>query len=258
MSYHQHWLTPLATEPHHADALARLPADLPGMIRAIQGALLHADWAEAYGVVGPLPRHTLSVAERLDDIAQRHSAPLESERPPEQRSTGSCRDFALLLTAALRAKAIPARIRCGFAAYFQPHWEDHWVCQYWDAASGTWRLADAQIDAMLATRLAIGFDPADISRAQFRTAGEAWLDCRRGGEDAGHFGHGVVTGQWLMAVNVVRDHLALNGRATSDWDRWREAADVVRLLNQDHLAWLDDLAENPEQSPTKRQPDWLA
>ena len=228
------------------------------MIRAIQGVLLHADWAEAYGVTGPLPRHTLSVAERLDDIAQRKAAPLDYQRLPEQRSTGSCRDFALLLTAALRAKSIPARIRCGFAAYFQPHWEDHWVCQYWDAASGTWRLADAQIDAMLATRLAIAFDPADIPRAQFRTAGEAWLDCRKNGEDVGRFGHGAVTGQWFTAINVVRDHLALNGFVTSDWDRWREAADAVRRVDQDHLAWLDDLAGSPERAPTKRQPDWLA
>lgn len=199
---------------------------------------------------------TLSVAERLDDAMQRDPAPLGTIRPAARRSTGSCRDFALLLCAALRSKAVPARTRCGFAAYFDAAWEDHWVCEYWDAATRTWRLADAQIDAMLRQRQSIDFDAIDVPRTMFRTAGEAWLACRAG-TDPAVFGHGDVTGLWFVGVNVVRDHCALNGCKTSDWDRWREASPDRRTVQREDVALLDSLAREPMQALSQLRPNWL-
>jgi hypothetical protein len=36
-----------------------------------------------------------------------------------------------------------------FGAYFNPpKFEDHWVCEYWDAERRGWALADAQLDAV--------------------------------------------------------------------------------------------------------------
>ena len=41
----------------------------------------------------------------------------------------------------VRAQGTPARARCGFGAYFgKGRFEDHWVCEYWDAAEERWRL----------------------------------------------------------------------------------------------------------------------
>ena len=44
---------------------------------------------------------------------------------------GVCHHFALLMTAMLRAKGIPARYRCGFGAFFNaPYFEDHVLCEF--------------------------------------------------------------------------------------------------------------------------------
>jgi hypothetical protein len=60
----------------------------------------------------------------------------------------------LFLIAALRAKGIPARGRCGFGAYFNPpFFEDHWVCEYWDADKERWILVDTQFDEVWREKL---------------------------------------------------------------------------------------------------------
>jgi transglutaminase-like putative cysteine protease len=47
---------------------------------------------------------------------------------------GRCNSYALMLVSMLRANGVPARSRCGFGAYFNPpKFEDHWVCEYWNA-----------------------------------------------------------------------------------------------------------------------------
>jgi hypothetical protein len=67
-------------------------------------------------------------------------------------------------------------VRCGFATYFNRRWVDHWVCEYWDKQSRQWRLSDPQIDGVLKDRCRIEFDPKDVPRQAFLTAGQAWLD----------------------------------------------------------------------------------
>jgi hypothetical protein len=158
----------------------------------------------------------------------------------------------------LRSKGVPARLRCGFAAYFGDGWEDHWVCEYWDKQAQAWRMSDPQIDGMLKARCRIGFDPTDVPRQSFLTAGQAWLDCRGARSDPNRFGHGEVTGLWFLKVNVIRDHYALNGRETSAWDDWRTAAPSKRVVDEHEVALLDDLAARPEQQVVEVLPDWLA
>lgn len=72
------------------------------------------------------------------------------------------------------------------------------------------------------------------------------------------FGHGGATGLWFVKVNVLRDHLVLNGHETSPWDRWREAPEAQRLVREEELALLDDLAARPAQPLIDIAPDWLA
>ena len=253
--------SPMSDPGRHADVIAVLPADIRALNEIIQGVLVHADWARAYGLdetkLDAAARRTLPVAERLDDILQRDPRPLHARRPAEKRSTGTCRDFALTLCSFLRCSNVPARVRCGFAAYFAGEWEDHWVCEYWDAKTGTWRLSDPQIDHLLQQRNRIAFDPADVPRQFFMTAGEAWLKCRRAGADPQAFGHGSVTGWWFLRVNVLRDHYVLNGRETSPWDRWREAPQQNRSVPDDETALLDDLAARPEQPLIEITAHWL-
>lgn len=241
-------------------AVARLPADIGQLSRIIQGVLIHGSWLSEYGLGGgpgqANSRTTLPVAERFADVFEKHAGSLELARAPAERSVGTCRDFALMLCSMLRSKGIPARVRCGFAAYFGDGWEDHWVCESWDAASRRWRLSDPQLDDVIRSRCRIDFDPADIPRRSFRTAGEAWLDCRDGKADAATFGHGAVTGLWFMQVNVVRDHYVLNGRETSAWDGWRDAPPSARIVHDEELAAVDYLAAFPGCRVTEKVPEW--
>lgn len=244
----------------HAATVAALPTGIGALNALIQGILVHADWAQDYGLdpatLDAKARRTLLVAERLDDVHRREPLPLATRRLAEKRSTGTGRDFALMLCSFLRCRGVPARVRCGFAAYFSDGWEDHWVCEYWNAKTGSWHLSDAQIDEMFKQRNRIEFDPADVPRQAFMPAGEACLKCRRSEADPAAFGHGGVTGLWFVKINVMRDHHVLNGRETSSWDRWREAPQAKRSILDDETGLLDDLAAQPTQPFVEKAPDW--
>jgi hypothetical protein len=156
----------------------------------------------------------------------------------------------------LRGKGIPSRVRCGFAAYLGAGWGDHWVCEYWDGQVSAWRLSDAQMDEVLRKKYRILFDPADVPRAAFMTAGQAWLECRAGKHDPELFGHDDARGLWFIKVNVFRDHLSLNNREASAWDSWRDAPEKKRVVSDGEVALLDHLAAHPEQAMVESGPDW--
>jgi hypothetical protein len=235
----------------HAGLFSRLPADVVTLNEIIQGVLIHLNWVKEYGLdetrYNASARATLPIVERLSDILERDLSTLDIRRPAEKRSPGTCRDFALMLCSLLRCKGTPARVRCGFAAYFSDNWEDHWVCEYWDSATRKWLICDAQIDYILRRKLSIEFNPADVPRRCFVSAGEAWMKCRATNTDPRAFGHDSVTGIWFLKVNVFRDHYVLNNREVSPWDRWREANNSNRVVVDDELEFLDDLAAHPEQ-----------
>jgi hypothetical protein len=263
MKHVQRWLdhNSMYDPAGHAAAIAGLPSDIGVLNAIVQGLLVHSDWLTEYGLdatrLQGVSRMTLPVADRLDDILQRDGQNLQIQRPPDRRAIGTCRDFALLLCSFLRGKGVPSRVRCGFAAYFGNGWEDHWVCEYWDQNTRTWRLSDPQLDELLKARLQIGFDPRDVPRQSFVTAGQAWLDCRAEKSDPSRFGHGDVSGPWFVKVNVFRDHHVLNGRVTSAWDGWRDAPPSKRLIEAHEHPLLDDLAARPDQALVEVVPDWL-
>jgi hypothetical protein len=161
-----------------------------------------------------------------------------------------------MLCSFLRSHHVPARVRCGFAVYLGPAWEDHWVCEYWDARTGKWLLSDPQMDGLIAAKCRIEFDPVDVPRSAFMTAGEVWPACRDGKLDPNGFGHGNVTGMWFIKINVIRDHYVLNGHETSLWDGWRAASVSNRMVGEHEVALLDDLAARPEQQLVEIAPGW--
>jgi hypothetical protein len=128
----------------------------------------------------------------------------------------------------LRANGVPARSRCGFGAYFNPpKFEDHWVCEYWDAERRRWALADAQLDAVWCEKISVSFEACDVPREQFLTAADAWRRYRHGAANPQMFGISFagLFGEWFMAASVIRDLAALNKVETLPWDVWgRDAA----------------------------------
>jgi hypothetical protein len=168
--------------------------------------------------------------------------PLTETRLLERKVVGNCRDFTLLLVSILRHQGIPARARCGFGAYFLPgHYEDHWVCEYWNAAQARWVLVDAQLDDFQCSAMKIHFDPLDVPRDEFIVAGLAWQMCRSRQADPESFGIFDMHGLGFIRGNLVRDVAALNKVELLPWDCWG-IIEAPEPNSPDDLVFLDKLA----------------
>lgn len=257
----QRWVEHSAfTEPGKmaAELVAFGPAP-KAAVEAIQGILIHGGAVEHYGLprLDTFSRRTLAVETRLAAISSAGGGPLCRARPAAHRSLCTCRDYSLLLCAAMRSHGQPARVRCGFASYLgDAPWEDHWLCEV--GTGGRWRRIDAQLDADLREALETKIDPMDVPSDMFVTADEAWRRSRSGEWDADAFGHGEARGLWFVCVNLMRDHLALADCVTSDWDTWRAAAPAFQLLTAETKALADALAASPDATEqTSLVPWWL-
>lgn len=231
------------------DAFGRAPGEIAA---ALQGVLIHdAFGARLYGTPPDAffdaPRATRPVAERLAQVGT------AAARPPFDRTVATCRDFALLTTAALRRAGHEARVRGGFADYLTPppepgeaRWyEDHWLCEYRPAPGAPWRLVDAQLDGAHRRALPITFAIDAVPRDRFLTADTAWREARAGRIDPARVGHGKeAAGLWFLAVNLHRDRLARFERIVSDWDDWRAVPPGERFLSDAVMARCDALARD--------------
>ncbi len=211
--------------PAQATAVRALDLDPAGCCRAAHGLLVNPD--DAFGTSLSPPqlaeRNTRSAARLLTRVTELDPAPFDQPRPPGARVVGTCRHYAVLATALLRATGEPARARCGFAGYFLPgKWVDHWIVEHWIVEHGTadegrWHRIDPEI-----IDLGLVEDPFDLAAAAFLTGGEAWQAIRAGRLDAQafgvagteHWGPGEVRG------NAIRDLAALNRVEVLPWDEW--------------------------------------
>lgn len=167
-------------------------------------------------------------------------AQVRAGRPASQRVVGTCRHFALLSCAFLRCRGIAARVRCGFATYFQAgQGLDHWITEYRDG-DGRW----VRIDSEILGGTVLGH-PEDLRPGEFLSGGEAWAAFRRGEIDATSFGvYG--TGNWGAAEirgNAVKDLAALNKVEMLPWDEWGRMTAAYRgETGGDYDDLLDELA----------------
>ena len=240
----------------HAPLLESLPGDIPGLASVVQGLLIHEHMAHGYGVTlteaDRASVHTRPVEQMLSQVLARDGRPLHVARPPAARLPGNCRHFTVLMTAMLRAHGRPARARCGFGSYFGTgNYEDHWVCEYWNAARQCWTLVDAQVDDRQRDWFGIDFDVTDVPRDRFLTGGRAWAAYRSGAADPARFGLSMVNeaGDWWIAANLMRDAAALGNIEVLPWDRWGAMPGPEAAIG-DELARLFDrlaaLTESPD------------
>ena len=213
-----------------ARLLDAMPADPERLVAAVSGVVLHRLFLTPLGLT--VPAHAQDDLDSrllrtiLERIVARDSAALDSPRPPERRFIGICRDYALMACAVLRHHAIPARVRVGFATYFQPGlYDDHWVCEY--HLDGQWRLLDAELSERVRRHFAIAFPSSDVPRDRFLVAGDVWRRIRRDALDPDVCGVGSerLTGAWFVGAAVVRDLACLNKREMLGWDYWGTALD---------------------------------
>ncbi len=220
------------------------------LAEVVRSLMVHLYWRSAYGVALDRTRMTAEmnlrdVGSKLARIAELEASLGRSPRdlaplPPERKLIGSCRDHSLLWAALLRAAGIPARLRCGFARYFEPGiLEDHWVVERWER--DRWVVGDAQLDALMVDRLRIGFDPMDLPDGEFVSGGQGWLACR-GGDDAGRYGTQLFWGWDFVKGHLVRDVNALAGWELLPWETWGLALEPYGQLGEADLEALDAAA----------------
>ncbi len=237
----------MMTDPgEYAPLLDDLPHDIAGLCRVVQGLLIHPFWAKEYGeklsvrrqrdiLLRPLP----AMLKRLLEIQDQ---PLTVARLPRERLVGNCRDAALFLCALLHRQGIAARVRCGFAAYYE--YDDHWVTEYWSQAAQGWILVDPEIDAVHERVLKNSFDPQNLPREQFILAGEAWQLYRNKQVDPRRFGFRNWRGANFIAGSVIRDLASLNKIELLAWDLsdGNGPFQHVQQLSAEEINQLDQIA----------------
>lgn len=216
---------------------------------SVQGLILH-DYFGAHLYADPpveidtASRSTMPIAERLPTLYEFGNVRLSEARNTDKRRVGTCRDFALLTCALMRHHGVPARVRCGFARYFHPPtFEDHWICEYWDAKTDSWKKVDAQLDHAHIEHLGIAFDTANMPKEEFLYPWEVWETYRNDQDQLSAFGHGEATGFWFLRVNLARDFLASKKNEVSNWDTWRDQTEADKVVSESAKLECDELAQ---------------
>ena len=242
---HGEWSDPRALKW----AFDEINAEPAAIASTVQGLILH-DYFGAHLYPEPpdeidtASRSTLPIAERLPTLYDFERVPRSNARRTKNRTVGTCRDFALLTCSIMRHHGVPSRVRCGFAKYFHPPtFEDHWICEYWDTVSNSWKMIDAQLDQAHTEHLSIAFDTTNMPKDQFLYPWEVWTEYRNELEQLSAFGHGDVVGFWVVRVNLARDFLALTKNEVSNWDTWRDQTEADKVVSESAVAECDELAQ---------------
>jgi Transglutaminase-like superfamily len=200
--------SPTSDLGRHADLPPGLPADPEALGAIVRGLLVHNFTAKAQGLPFPAARmahmQTVGAEAILDNVLSLDPAPLGRGRLAERRMVGFCYHFALLHCALLRATGTPARIRCGFAGYFEARrWIDHWVVEYWDG--DRWLLTDPQTGR------------GNLTSDDFQDGPSAWSQCRGGAAPPAGYGNGELWGWDELRGSLINDVAALNKVEVSGW-----------------------------------------
>lgn len=217
-----------------------LPFDVPGLVRIVQGLIVHYRSQEVKRASIPRNRlleiNTRYVDRMIARLKELNDRPLTCARDARDRLVGCCRDFAVLFTSMARYRGIPARVRVGFANYFADYpsrfWIDHTIAEYWSARERRWRLVDPEQTPALLGANNIKFDPTDVPRTRFLVGGDAWQMCRKGTVDPDAFGvlaRGQPRGLWFVRSRLLLDLAALNRNEVLLWDAWSAAGPGARI-----------------------------
>lgn len=125
----------------------------------------------------------------LAELFRRDPKGLVLDRSAENKLVLTCRFTAILMASLLKIKGISARVRSGFAPYFNVEGlpggksDDHWINQYWNEKESRWVSID--VDGSIEGYLR--FNPYDIPEGTFDFSPDAWLAVRSGKIDGQHF-----------------------------------------------------------------------
>jgi hypothetical protein len=189
------------------------------------------------------------VTQILQRLLALDDGPLAQQRPPGRRLSGGCHHASLLISAVLRRRGFPARVRAGYISNLHKEpFECHYVVEAWNPGLRRWLRVDPQVGCGRSRLTPLAFNLDDVPYGRFVTASEAWLDCRSRGPDPRSF-VGSVDG-WVLrriAGDLVRDLAALNAVEMLPWDVWGAMPMTDRDLRES-LPLFDRIA-NVSRSP---------
>ncbi|MFF2083413.1 transglutaminase domain-containing protein [Nocardia sp. NPDC058176] len=223
--------------------LAPIPTGIVDICRLAPGLVLQPTDAKTLDI--PADRFSENqirpAAELIGALLALDPAPVTVAREPAHRVIGTCRHFAVITCALLRYRGIAARVRCGFATYFQPgQGLDHWITEYWHDGESRWVRIDSEILGQTILER-----PEDLRPGEFLSGGEAWIAFRAGRLDATTFGV-CGTDNWGPAEirgNAIKDLAALNKIEMLPWDEWgRMTASYNGETGPDYDSFLDTIA----------------
>lgn len=195
----------------YADLYDTLPETIPQLCQVVQGLLLHEFHTNRYGVNLSEQRKKESRLREVENILQRAmelaEKPLIQPREPENRVISNCRDYAVLMCSFLRDKGISARVRVGYAIYFEELHQGHWICEYWDQENSKWVQVDAQLDDIQKRYYEIDFDPLNVPSGKFLYAGEEYKLVHKNSDDF-----------YFVKRSLIQDLAALNKIEAELWD----------------------------------------
>lgn len=111
----------------------------------------------------------------------------------------TCRHTTLIVASIFKAKGIPCRMRSGYAPYFlfekkKGISSDHWINEYWHESEQRWTIVDVD-----GCEHQTGYDMFDLPQNAFDYPAVAWLNCRKGEDDASRF-HNAAPAEGLKVV----------------------------------------------------------
>ncbi|SET09542.1 Transglutaminase-like superfamily protein [Natronincola peptidivorans] len=239
------------------------PTDIPQLCESIHKFMLIDLWVNMQLVTVQQEylndSRLRSIEEKLREVVKRDDSSLKNSRDSQKALLGNCRDLSLMLCSILRYHKIPARLRSGFASFFDPFHKknfDHWVCEYWNRSEERWIMVDiwmSQIHLkkeMLPIQLFEGllklhYNPYDVKGEDFMTGGEAWVNCRENGHDPENYGteEEHLNGMWFVRDNMIRDLLCLNKLEPLPWDCWGMMGKENSVIARRELEHMDKIAK---------------
>lgn len=192
-----------------------------------------------------------TAAAMLAEFFRRDPKGLTMERNVEDKLVLTCRYVSILMVAILKTKGIPARVRSGFAGYFEgakDAW-DHWITQYWKESEQRWVTIDVD-----GSWHQTGFDLYDIPEGKFDFSADTWLAVRQGKNDGRHFRNaGGPRGSIAIAWELFYDfHCLMNNEII--YNHNPESTNTLakfKKLDKNELKDIDNLAtllQNPDEN----------
>jgi hypothetical protein len=182
----------------------------------------------------------VTVESMLGGLLERDREGLVADRRPEDRLNVACIHHATLFASMMKARGVPARLRCGWAPYIgemvgRPELRaGHAICEVWSEKERRWILVDPDRRMV------------DIPRDKFEFPGDVWPKLRDGSIDKADYLSYRGPGDYATIHILCLDLRCVLNNEVSYWLEppiVRDFESGIDDLDEEAIAVLDRLAE---------------